>query len=82
MTPPRNYLDDAELRHVMDEVQENAKRLESCKGPHEFTVDTTPDRTIFKRWACALCAGTVDDNAKRWYVRGLTHAAQVQRGRA
>jgi ribosomal protein L37AE/L43A len=66
----------------MTEVQENARRLESCTVPHNFTVDITPDRTIFKRWACAKCGGSVDDGAKSWYARGLAHAEQVQRGRA
>lgn len=65
-----------EMVSIAEHVKANLAALDACPGPHEFTVDTTPDRTIGKRWRCAKCGGEVDCGVKMWYERGLAHGAK------
>jgi hypothetical protein len=71
VSPDRSLLANEDMKEVWNEVQENHRRLDLCVVPHEFTVDITPDRTLFKRWACSKCGGQVDAPGKLWYERGL-----------
>lgn len=66
-------LSAAELTGIWSDVRLNQGRLDACEGPHAFTKAVDPDRPLFGRWRCALCAGTVDAVAKQWYERGLAH---------
>jgi hypothetical protein len=70
-------LPEPELLAIAAQVKANTKALEECRpGPHDFSVDTTPDRTIGKRWKCSKCGGEVDHGIKVWYEKGLKDGAQ------
>lgn len=68
------------MRPIIEAVNENIKRLDSCKGPHSFH-DITPDRQLGKRFRCYKCQGEVDIISKRWYEAGLLHGAKAQHTR-
>lgn len=66
-------LSEPQLREIWDEVQENARRLDLCRG-HDFSVQLDADKArVRPRWQCRFCEGTVDGTAKLWYERGLAH---------
>lgn len=58
---------------ILDEVRKNSAALDACPGPHDFSVDVTPNRPLFKRWKCARCGGVVDAIARYWYELGRAH---------
>ncbi len=70
----------------VDEIYRNVKAnqalLEACPR-HDFSIPINRrtgepmekhDR-IFCKWKCAKCGGIVEGDHKRWYERGLNHAA-------
>jgi hypothetical protein len=57
---------------IWDKVQENNKKLESCKE-HNFSIDLTPVRKFGKRYACEHCGGEIDSINKSWYEKGVEH---------
>ena len=61
---------------LAETIGENFKRIQDCPGPHDFSIDLTPDRPLLKRWCCTRCRGEVDTAGKRWYELGLLHGAK------
>jgi hypothetical protein len=57
-----------------EDIRENQKRLSSCDVPHNFTIDTTPEKQLGKRWKCEKCRGIIGSANKAWYLQGLRHA--------
>lgn len=64
----------SEQIRIMEQVKQNHKLLNSC-NLHDFSIDTTPDRTFGKKFKCSNCGGVVDATEKRWYELGLTHSS-------
>lgn len=62
-----------EAKSLIEEIKENSKRLEQCAGPHDFSVDLTPQKVLGKRWQCTKCKGTIETLPRMWYQRGLKH---------
>ncbi len=58
---------------IMRAIMANTAKLNGCAGPHDFTVDRTPEKKHFKRWACTKCAGEIEAIELLWYKRGLAH---------
>lgn len=63
---------DVTTEAIWANVKANAKRLDECRGPHDFT-DASPEKPLNKNWICVDCGGTVNTVAKNWYLRGLAH---------
>lgn len=62
-----------DTKEILKEIRENMARLESCAGPHNFSIDATPKKPLFKKWTCSKCGGTIDAINRTWYERGLKH---------
>ena len=61
-------------QEVFKEVKINRKKLDNCKGPHEFVPDPPSKMpTIGSRYRCTECGGTVDAIALSWYNKGIEH---------
>jgi hypothetical protein len=60
-----------DAKKLWAQVQENIRKLEGCTGPHDFSVELEPRRSLLKRWQCTRCGGSCDSTAKYWYERGL-----------
>lgn len=60
-----------EINKIWEEVKANNKRLRNCEGPHQFQL--ADDKRINSKYRCALCGGTVDTIAFKWYMDGLKH---------
>lgn len=59
---------------LLREVRANLKRLDECKGPHEFEVtETTLEGKLPTKYQCKRCGGTTDQHAVRWYEDGRKH---------
>lgn len=56
---------------IMAEIRANTAQLDGCVKPHNFSVDASPDKPLFKKWQCSKCGGKVDAINKIWYERGL-----------
>ena len=66
----------AEAKALWEKVQANHRTLASCAGPHDFSDDLSPARTIGKRWRCTRCGGEVDGVARSHYQDGLKHGRE------
>lgn len=60
-------------------AEENAARLDRCRGPHKFMPEgamsnekIVPGGTGMLR--CTKCYGRVTEEQARWYVKGYKHA--------
>ncbi len=60
-------------REIMNAILANTAKLNACPGPHDFSVDASPERRFCKKWGCSKCGGIVDALHKGWYERGLAH---------
>ena len=61
-----------DAKKIMEQVRENHRLLGGCTK-HEFTpVDDSRNRFTTK-YVCSNCKGTVDNQAYRWYLKGLEH---------
>lgn len=56
---------------IIREIRANTARLEGCVKPHDFSVDASPTKPMFKKWKCSKCGGVTDAINKIWYERGL-----------
>ena len=64
-----------EVLKIRERVRDNHARLDACAGPHVFE-DVTPEKIVGKEFACKLCSGRVDSQARAWYERGREHEAR------
>ncbi len=62
-----------DLNKIWSEVKLNRVKLASCSGPHDFSVDVSPQKNVGKKWQCTKCLGTIDSINREWYLLGLTH---------
>lgn len=69
-------VDRREMLEIWEEVKANHARLKACPGPHDFSIDLNPARTLGKKWRCSKCGGEVDHIVRDWYLKGLEHGAQ------
>lgn len=64
-------------RHYQDEifqlVKNNHRRLDSCPGPHDFSIVERQTGQLIRSWKCSKCGGVVEEIFKRWYTIGLEH---------
>lgn len=67
-------ISEKEIDGLIDKAIENVKKLNSCKGPHDFVPaeGEKPGKNA-RRLTCAVCGGSVDGHGKLWYERGLKH---------
>ena len=74
---------------ILEQVKANRAKLESCSGPHDFSVcldrrtkqpiqNPTPEQHFGARWRCSKCGGNVDVGDKMWYSLGLNHVKELQ----
>jgi hypothetical protein len=68
-------------RDLWQTVQDNHRRLASCRGPHQFVplwlVPRPPNgrqEPALPDHRCTECGGIVGFLQVRWYERGLAHA--------
>lgn len=61
---------------LWEEAQDNARRLHTCFGPHDFV----PGRPRYaniphgpRQYACTKCGGEIDSHAHHWYQEGVIH---------
>ena len=67
-----------EYQAIWEKVRANAKRLESCPGPHEFKpVDDSSPASRIRRQVCSICGGEVDAVNAIWYRHGLEDAKKA-----
>jgi predicted SprT family Zn-dependent metalloprotease len=59
-----------EVQQIFEEVKANLKRLDGCKGPHDFEKD---GEGIRAKYRCKKCKGTLDKINYSWYEKGLEH---------
>lgn len=59
---------------IAREVKENRRKLESCPGPHKFTIPAGK-RKFADDFICETCGGRIGPVDKLWYERGLQHGA-------
>lgn len=62
-----------DLAGIWAEVKANHAMLESCRR-HDFSVPSRFAGRMVTQWRCAVCTGTVDGVAKRWFELGLQQA--------
>lgn len=61
---------------IWNDAVRNAKKLEKCEGPHDFTdVEVTSGQVFYR---CTKCAGRVSAVARLWYQNGLKHGRNQQ----
>lgn len=63
---------------IMDEIRANTAKLEGCAKPHDFSIDATPNKPLFKKWQCSKCGGKTDAINRIWYQRGLQDAKNIE----
>ena len=67
---------------ILVQVKANTVALESCPGPHDFSIaldrytkkpieNPTPHQTFLCKWQCSRCGGYIDAINRTWYNRGL-----------
>jgi hypothetical protein len=61
-----------DIRKIMVEVQENHRRLKSCRH-HDF-LPLDSEIGIRTRYQCTACCGRIDGIALSWYLAGIAHA--------
>jgi len=61
------------VQEIWEETQANHRRLQECKGPHDFQPVT--DGHFSKAFRCSLCGGEVSATNASWYIRGLKHGS-------
>jgi len=59
---------------IWEEVKENKRRLDSCEGVHDFSIDIDPEKNHNKRTQCTKCKGYVWPGNLYWYNKGVEHA--------
>lgn len=67
-----------EVQKIANEVQENIKRLNSCRGPHEFVPIPKELLRGSPKMRCTICKGWLDATAAKWYERGLEHGKRAK----
>ena len=65
-------LTEDKVHEIFNEVKVNSTMLESCTGPHKFTIPSGR-REFLDDYVCELCNGKVSSIHKLWYERGLEH---------
>lgn len=60
-----------DIRNIFEEVKANKKLLDNCVRPHDFSIDASPNKPLFKKWKCSKCGGTVESQFKKAYEEGL-----------
>lgn len=65
--------DRERMEAILAQVRANAQRLDLCPGPHDFSIDTTPQKPIAKTYRCTKCGGELGQRERLWYLRGLKH---------
>lgn len=65
------------IQGIWEDVKENARKLNGCPGPHDFSIETTRGKALSKRWKCSKCGGEVSAVEKRWYCLGLEHGGHA-----
>lgn len=63
-----------EFDTIVADVKRNEAVLAACSGHAFFRLE--PDK-LFSKYRCAVCGGTVDMTALRWYERGLAHGRKL-----
>lgn len=62
-----------DTKQILADVRKNMAALDACAGPHDFSIDATPQKPLFKKWRCSKCGGVVEQQCRLWYERGLKH---------
>lgn len=60
-------------KKIWEEVCANAKKLDECVGPHDFSKPDPADSKLPRRYFCTKCGGWLAAVEVIWYKKGLEH---------
>lgn len=62
-----------ELQRLWDQVQDNQRRIRTCKRPHDFREMPLRDarRPLDKEYMCVSCHGTIRAEQYLYYAMGF-----------
>jgi hypothetical protein len=63
-------LGENEIDKIWEEVKANSKRIDECKGPHDFEKE---GEGIGAKYRCKKCKGRINGVSYFWYTKGLEH---------
>lgn len=70
-------LDAGDIETIWAQVQENARILKTCAGPHQFEPASPGPPKLGQKFKCALCGGTARADMVHWYLAGLVHGTKL-----
>lgn len=70
-------LDAGDIETIWAQVQENARILKTCAGPHQFEPASPGPPKLGQKFKCALCGGTARADMVHWYLAGLDHGTKL-----
>jgi len=73
-------VDKETAQQIWKDVKANHKRLDNCKGPHDFRPVPAEGKSLVRDYVCSRCNGKVDAIHKLWYERGLEHGRSEAQG--
>lgn len=62
-----------QMDEIWQTVKANKARLDSCTGPHDFSIEFRKLGQFVRDWECSRCHGHVESIYKHWYELGLKH---------
>lgn len=62
---------EREINEIWEQVKANHARLDSCAGPHDFSIEGRKQGQLVRDWQCSKCGGTLDSVNVQWYRKGL-----------
>lgn len=66
-------VDKETVQQIWKDVKANQKRLDDCKGPHNFRPIHEDGKKLVRDYRCSKCGGKIDAIHKIWYCKGLEH---------
>lgn len=65
-----------EQKKIFEGVQENHRKLNSCKC-HDFSIELPGPTKLNPKWKCKNCGGVVESIEKKYYEQGFQHAKEM-----
>jgi hypothetical protein len=66
-------VDKETAQQIWRDVKANQKKLDGCKGPHDFQPLPIEGQALIRDYRCLKCGGKLDAIHKSWYDEGLKH---------
>ena len=73
-------MDKETVQQIWKDVKANHKKLDGCKGPHDFRPLPIEGKTLIRDYLCSKCGGKLEAIHKLWYERGLEHGRKEAKG--